>query len=266
MVDHTYEAVLHNVLYNGVHKTDRTGVGTRSLFGEQMRFHLDEGFPLITTKSVHFKSVVYELLWFLRGDTNVKWLQEHGVTIWDAWSGVDGELGPVYGAQWRSWPDYSGGSIDQIGRVVEGLRVDPDSRRHIVSAWNPAVLGEQALPPCHVLFQFYVADGRLSCMLFQRSADMFLGVPFNIASYSLLTMMIAQQVGLGLGDFVWAGGDVHIYENHVGQVVEQLGREVYEFPKLSFARKPGSVFDYRFEDFIVEGYRHHPAIKAPVAV
>jgi thymidylate synthase len=261
-----YEDLLADVLANGTRKSDRTGTGTRSVFGRQLRFDLSETFPLITTKRVHFKSVAVELLWFLRGDTNVRWMQEQGVTIWDEWADVDGELGPVYGVQWRSWPTPDGGHIDQIAALLEGLRTNPDSRRHIVSAWNVAELADMALPPCHTLFQFYVADGRLSCQLYQRSADTFLGVPFNIASYALLTLMVAQQAGLEPGEFVWTGGDVHLYENHLEQVREQLTREPYPYPTLRIKRKPESIFDYTLEDFEVVDYRHHPAIKAPIAV
>ncbi|MCQ1945650.1 thymidylate synthase [Arthrobacter sp. zg-Y859] len=251
---------------NGTQKSDRTGTGTRSVFGRQMRFDLSESFPLITTKRVHFKSVALELLWFLRGDSNVRWLQEQGVSIWDEWADEDGELGPVYGVQWRSWPTPDGGHIDQIAKLVEGIRKNPDSRRHIVTAWNPAEVENMALPPCHALFQFYVADGKLSCQLYQRSADTFLGVPFNIASYALLTLMVAQQTGLEPGEFVWSGGDVHIYDNHVDQVREQLSREPFPYPKLRIRRTPESIFDYTLEDFEVLDYRHHPGIKAPIAV
>ncbi|KHL01791.1 thymidylate synthase [Sinomonas humi] len=267
-----YEDLLRDVLDHGTHKSDRTGTGTRSVFGRQIRFDLAEGFPLVTTKRVHFKSIAVELLWFLRGDSNVRWLQEQGVTIWDEWADDDGELGPVYGVQWRSWPTPDGQHIDQIASVMESLRSNPDSRRHIVSAWNVAEISKMALPPCHAFFQFYVEPGsggepgKLSCQLYQRSADMFLGVPFNIASYALLTHMVAHQLGLGVGDFVWTGGDCHIYDTHLEQVQEQLSREPYPYPKLSLVRKPESIFDYRFEDFEVADYRHHPAIKAPVAV
>ncbi|SDH49705.1 thymidylate synthase [Microbacterium sp. 77mftsu3.1] len=261
-----YEDLLRDVLAAGTKKGDRTGTGTTSVFGRQIRFDLAEGFPLITTKRVHFRSLAIELLWFLRGDTNVRWLQERGVTIWDEWADENGELGPVYGAQWRSWPDADGGTIDQIVRLVEDLRHNPNSRRHIVTAWNPAEVDDMALPPCHTLFQFSVADGKLSCQLYQRSADLFLGVPFNIASYALLTMMLAQQVGLEPGEFVWTGGDCHIYDNHQEQVAEQLSREPYPYPQLQFTRKPESIFDYQFEDFELVGYQHHPTIKAPVAV
>ena len=251
---------------NGTQKSDRTGTGTRSVFGRQMRFDLSESFPLITTKRVHFKSVALELLWFLRGDSNVRWLQERGVSIWNEWADDDGELGPVYGVQWRSWPAPDGGQIDQIAKVVESIRTNPDSRRHIVTAWNPAEVDNMALPPCHAMFQFYVADGRLSCQLYQRSADTFLGVPFNIASYALLTLMVAQQTGLEPGEFIWSGGDVHIYDNHVDQVREQLSREPFPYPKLHIRRTPESIFDYALEDFEVLDYRHHPGIKAPIAV
>jgi thymidylate synthase len=249
----------------GSEKADRTGTGTRSIFGHQMRFDLAAGFPLITTKLVHFRSVAYELLWFLRGEGNVRWLQEHGVSIWDEWAAPDGSLGPVYGVQWRAWPTPDGRHIDQISRLLDGLRADPNSRRHVVSAWNVGEIPQMALPPCHTLFQFYVADGRLSCQLYQRSADLFLGVPFNIASYSLLTHMIAQQVGLEPGEFIWTGGDCHIYDNHVDQVHEQLSRPPYPFPRLEL-RKAASLFDYDYDDMTVVGYEHHPALRAPIAV
>ncbi len=261
-----YEDLLRDILAHGTHKSDRTGTGTVSVFGRQLRFDLSKSFPLITTKRVHFKSVAVELLWFLRGETNVKWMQDQGVTIWNKWADVDGDLGPVYGVQWRSWPTPDGGHIDQIAEVVESLRADPDSRRHIVSAWNVSELKDMALPPCHAFFQFYVADGKLSCQLYQRSADTFLGVPFNIASYALLTMMVAQQCGLEPGEFVWTGGDTHIYDNHMDQVLEQLKREPYEYPQLRILRTPDSLFDYKLEDFEVVGYNHHPTIKAPIAV
>jgi thymidylate synthase len=261
-----YEDLLRDVLANGVHKSNRTGTGTRSLFGRQLRFDLSEGFPLITTKRVHFKSIAYELLWFLRGESNVGWLREHGVTIWDEWADAAGDLGPVYGVQWRSWPTPSGEQIDQISEVIEAIKATPDSRRLIVSAWNPADIPNMALAPCHAFFQFYVADGKLSCQLYQRSADMFLGVPFNIASYALLTHLVAAQTGLEVGDFVWTGGDCHIYDNHVEQVTEQLTREPYPSPTLKVATERDSIFDYAFEDFEVVGYQHHPAIRAAVAV
>ncbi|KLU09518.1 MULTISPECIES: thymidylate synthase [unclassified Kocuria] len=266
-----YEDLLREVLETGVHKPDRTGTGTRSVFGRQIRFDLADSFPLLTTKRVHFRSLALELLWFLRGDSNVRWLQERGVSIWDEWADENGDLGPVYGVQWRSWPTPGGGSIDQIAKVVEQIRTNPDSRRHVVTAWNPAEVDEMALPPCHALFQFYVepaedGPGRLSCQLYQRSADMFLGVPFNIASYALLTVMVAQQTGLVPGEFVWTGGDCHVYDNHVEQVREQLSRTPFPYPRLRLTRRPGSLFDYAYEDFEVLDYRHHPAIPAPVAV
>ncbi len=260
-----YEDLLREVLTEGVHKADRTGTGTRSVFGHQMRYRLSEGFPLVTTKRVHFRSVALELLWFLRGDGNARWLQERGVSIWDEWAGPDGDLGPVYGVQWRSWPTPAGEHIDQISQVMDQVRNNPDSRRMIVSAWNVADVPKMKLPPCHALFQFYVADGKLSCQLYQRSADMFLGVPFNIASYALLTRMVAAQVGLAPGDFIWVGGDCHIYSNHVEQVREQLSREVLPFPSLELAPAP-SLFDYTYEHFALRDYRHHPAIRAAVAV
>ncbi|MEU4648761.1 thymidylate synthase [Nocardia fluminea] len=263
--DTQYEDLLRHVLERGTPKADRTGTGTRSIFGHQLRYDLAESFPLITTKRVHMKSIAYELLWFLRGDSNVSWLREHGVTIWDEWADAKGELGPVYGVQWRSWPTPDGTHIDQIAQVLHTLRTDPDSRRMIVSAWNVADLDKMALAPCHAFFQFYVADGKLSCQLYQRSADLFLGVPFNIASYALLTLMVAQQTELEPGEFIWTGGDVHIYDNHVDQVREQLSREPYPFPTLHL-RPATSLFDYAYEDIELSGYRHHPGIKAPVAV
>ncbi|HEU5222833.1 MAG TPA: thymidylate synthase [Candidatus Lumbricidophila sp.] len=261
-----YEDLLREVLTSGTQKSDRTGTGTRSVFGRQLRFDLSESFPLITTKRVHFKSIAVELLWFLRGESNVSYLHEHGVTIWDEWADASGELGPVYGVQWRSWPTRDGGTIDQITEVVEQIRSNPDSRRLIVSAWNPADIPAMALAPCHALFQFYVADGKLSCQLYQRSADLFLGVPFNIASYALLTVMIAQQTGLQPGEFVWTGGDCHIYDNHIEQVTEQLSRAAYPSPTLAITRHPDSIFDYELADFDVQNYRHHPAIRGAVAV
>jgi thymidylate synthase len=264
-VDTQYEDLLRHVLAQGVVKADRTGTGTRSVFGHQLRYPLARGFPLITTKRVHFKSVACELLWFLRGDSNVAWLHEQGVTIWDEWAGPDGDLGPVYGVQWRAWPTPDGGHIDQISQVLELLRSDPDSRRMLVSAWNVGEIPQMALPPCHALFQFYVADGRLSCQLYQRSADLFLGVPFNIAGYALLTRLVAQQVGLELGDFVWTGGDCHIYDNHVDQVTEQLSRQAYPFPRLVVDPAP-SLFEYSYQDLHLIDYRHHPVLRAPVAV
>jgi thymidylate synthase len=268
-----YEDFMRHVQQNGVLKGDRTGTGTRSVFGHQMRFNLNEGFPLVTTKKVHLKSIILELLWFLRGDSNVAWLQERGCTIWDEWAPPSGDLGPVYGVQWRSWPTPDGGHIDQIAEVVKQLKTNPDSRRIIVSAWNVADLPRMALMPCHAFFQFYVAPatteggrGQLSCQLYQRSADIFLGVPFNIASYALLTHMLAQQCNLDVGDFVWTGGDCHIYSNHQEQVALQLSREPQPYPTLHIKRQPSSIFDYEFNDFEVRDYQHHPAIKAPVAV
>lgn len=261
-----YEDLLAEVLEQGTPKADRTGTGTRSVFGRQLRYDLSQSFPLITTKRVHFKSVALELLWFLRGDSNATWLQDRGVRIWNEWADESGELGPIYGVQWRSWPAPDGQSIDQIGQLTEQLKTDPDSRRHVVTAWNPGQLNEMALPPCHILFQFYVAEGRLSCQLYQRSADMFLGVPFNIASYSLLTLMMAQQTGLAPGEFIWTGGDCHIYDNHTAQVQEQLSRRPFPYPSLRLTRKPDSIFDYHYEDFEVLNYQHHPTIKAAVAV
>jgi thymidylate synthase len=269
-----YEDLLNHVLVNGAKRTDRTGTGTRSIFGAQMRFDLQQGFPLITTKKVHWKSIVVELLWLLTGNTNTQYMTDRGVTIWDEWADEFGELGPVYGHQWRSWGaldvfnrDGKGNpAVDQIAQVIESIKHNPDSRRHIVSAWNPAELDDMALPPCHAFFQFYVQDGKLSCQLYQRSADMFLGVPFNIASYALLTHMIARQTGLKVGEFVWTGGDVHIYENHIPQVVEQLTREIRPFPQLHVLIRRPDIDSYDWKDFEVLGYRPHPAIKAPVAV
>ena len=261
-----YEDLMRHVHTHGVFKADRTGTGTRSVFGHQMRFDLNEGFPLVTTKKVHLKSIILELLWFLRGDGNASWLQERGVTIWNEWAKPDGDLGPVYGVQWRSWPKPDGGHIDQIAEVMRTLKSNPDSRRMIVSAWNVAELSKMALMPCHAFFQFYVAEGRLSCQLYQRSADIFLGVPFNIASYALLTHMVAQQCDLEVGDFIWTGGDCHLYANHTEQVELQLTREPRTYPTLHIKRRPAAVFDYAFEDFEVLGYEPHAAIKAPVAV
>ena len=261
-----YLELLNRVLTEGVRKEDRTGTGTISVFGHQMRFNLEEGFPLLTTKKLHLKSIIYELLWFLNGDTNVKYLQDHGVRIWNEWADADGSLGHIYGYQWRSWPDYKGGSIDQITEAVETIKHNPDSRRIIVSAWNVADLDNMNLPPCHAFFQFYVADGKLSCQLYQRSCDVFLGLPFNIASYALLVHMMAQQCDLEVGDFVWTGGDTHLYSNHMEQTHLQLSREPRALPKLVIKRKPESIFDYRFEDFEIEGYDPHPGIKAPVAI
>ena len=261
-----YEDFMRHVFEHGVDKADRTGTGTRSVFGHQMRFDLSEGFPLVTTKKVHLKSIILELLWFLRGDSNVRWLQERGCSIWNEWAREDGDLGPVYGVQWRSWPKPDGGHIDQIAEVVRQLKTNPDSRRIIVSAWNVADLDRMALMPCHAFFQFYVAQGRLSCQLYQRSADIFLGVPFNIASYALLTLMLAQQCGLEPGEFIWTGGDCHIYSNHVEQVKTQLAREPFPYPTLHLRRQPASIFDYELDDFELRDYQHHAAIKAPVAV
>jgi thymidylate synthase len=261
-----YLDLLRRVLETGVAKQDRTGTGTLSLFGPQLRFDLAQGFPLLTTKKLHLKSIVHELLWFLRGDTNVAYLREHGVTIWDEWADANGELGPVYGAQWRAWRTADGRTIDQIANSVELIRRDPDSRRIIVNAWNVGELDRMALTPCHALFQFHVAKGRLSCQLYQRSADLFLGVPFNIASYALLTHLYAQQCELEPGEFVWTGGDVHLYSNHLEQARLQLSREPYPPPRLQILRRPPTIFDYRFEDFAFEGYQAHPAIKAPIAV
>jgi thymidylate synthase len=264
-VNTAYEDLLRHVMEKGTHKSDRTGTGTKSVFGHQMRFDLAEGFPLITTKRVHTKSIIGELIWFLSGSTNVKWLQENGIRIWNEWADDNGELGPVYGAQWRSWQAPDGRVVDQISEALELIKHNPDSRRIIVTAWNPGELHLQALPACHALFQFYVADGKLSCQLYQRSADLFLGVPFNIASYALLTHMMAQQAGLDVGEFVWTGGDCHVYDNHVEQVTEQLSREPYAFPKLKL-KKADTLFDYKIEDVEFEDYQHHPTIKAPVAV
>jgi thymidylate synthase len=261
-----YLDLMKDILDNGSRKTDRTGTGTLSVFGRQLRFDLSEGFPLITTKKLHLRSIIYELLWFLKGDTNIKYLKDNGVSIWDEWADENGELGPVYGYQWRSWPAPAGGSIDQISRVITQIKQKPDSRRHIVTAWNPAEVDKMALPPCHALFQFYVADGKLSCQLYQRSADYFLGVPFNIASYALLTYMFAQQCDLLPGDFVWTGGDVHLYTNHLEQANLQLARQPYPQPQLKIKRKPASIFEYQFEDFEILDYEAHPSIKAPIAV
>lgn len=266
MPSNQYETLLEHVYKTGVDKNDRTGVGTRSVFGYQMRFNLAEGFPLVTTKKLHIRSIVHELLWFLSGSSNIKYLHDNGVSIWDEWADENGDLGPVYGVQWRSWPAADGRKIDQITNLVEGIKKNPDSRRHLVVAWNPAEVDKMALPPCHCLFQFYVANGKLSCQLYQRSCDIFLGVPFNIASYSLLTHMIAQQCDLDVGDFVWTGGDCHIYKNHFEQVELQLSRTPRAYPKLVIGLKPASIFDYKFEDFVIEGYDPWPHIKAPIAV
>lgn len=257
---------MRHVYEHGTDKTDRTGTGTRSVFGHQMRFDLTEGFPLVTTKKCHLKSIIYELLWFIQGNTNNNWLKARGVTIWNEWAREDGELGPIYGHQWRSWSDGKGGEIDQLAQVIEQLKNSPDSRRIIVSAWNVADIPNMALPPCHAFFQFYVANGELSCQLYQRSADIFLGVPFNIASYALLTYMIAQQTDLVAKEFIWTGGDCHLYNNHFTQVQTQLAREPLPLPQLVIKRKPDSIFDYEFEDFEIVNYQHHEAIRAQVAV
>ena len=274
-----YLDLLQLLLDEGTAKGDRTGTGTLSRFGHQMRFDLNAGFPLVTTKKVHLKSVIHELLWFMQGDTNTQYLRDNGVSIWDEWATESGDLGPLYGAQWRSWPTPAGGSIDQLTEVVESIKVRPNSRRLLVSAWNPSLLpdetqspqdnvraGRMALAPCHTLFQFYVADNQLSCQLYQRSADVFLGVPFNIASYALLTHLVADQCGLGVGDFIWTGGDVHLYQNHVEQAREQLSREPRPLPTLTLARTPDSILDYRESDIVIDGYDPHPHIKAPVAI
>jgi thymidylate synthase len=261
-----YLDLMQQVLNEGARKDDRTGTGTLSVFGHQMRFDLGEGFPLVTTKKLHTRSIIHELLWFLNGDTNVAYLNDNNVSIWDEWADANGDLGPVYGAQWRSWPSPAGDSVDQISQVVDTLRKDPDSRRIIVSAWNVAELGKMALAPCHCLFQFHVADGRLSCQLYQRSADIFLGVPFNIASYALLTHMVAQQTDLKVGDFIWTGGDCHLYANHLEQTRQQLERDPLPLPRLSLQRRPASLFDYALEDFDIVGYESHPHIKAAVAI
>jgi thymidylate synthase len=261
-----YLDFLSHIKTAGVHKGDRTGTGTLSVFGYQMRFDLAAGLPLVTTKKLHLRSIIHELLWFLRGDTNLAYLHEHGVTIWDEWADAGGELGPVYGKQWRSWGTADGRSIDQLARVVERIKAEPDSRRLVVSAWNVGELDDMALLPCHALFQFYVAAGRLSCQMYQRSADALLGVPFNIASYALLTHMVAQQCGLEAGEFIWVGGDCHLYLNHLAQAEIQLGRTPYPLPRLVLRRRPPSLFEYGFEDFEIVDYRHHPAIKAPIAV
>jgi thymidylate synthase len=263
---HQYEDFMRHVFERGVAKTDRTGTGTRSWFGYQMRFDLQQGFPLITTKKLHLRSIIYELLWFLQGSSNVHYLRDNHVTIWDEWADEHGELGPIYGVQWRSWPSPDGGTIDQISQVMREIKQNPDSRRLIVSAWNVGDIPKMALPPCHLLFQFYVAQGKLSCQLYQRSCDIFIGVPFNIASYALLTHMIAQQCDLDVGDFVWTGGDCHIYSNHFDHVREQLSRMPRAYPELVIKRKPQSLFDYRYEDFEVAAYDPHPHIKAAVAV
>lgn len=261
-----YLDLLQDILDTGAHKSDRTGTGTFSVFGRQLRFDLREGFPLVTTKKVHLKSIIYELLWFLNGDTNIQYLKEHGVSIWDEWADADGNLGPVYGQQWRSWTGADGQTYDQVRDVLQQIRTNPDSRRLIISAWNVAELGKMALMPCHTMFQFYVANGRLSCQLYQRSADVFLGVPFNIASYALLTMMMAQVCGLEPGDFIHTFGDVHLYSNHVEQAKLQLGRTPFPLPQMKLNPEVKDLFSFRYEDFTLENYQHHPAIKAPVAI
>uniref|UniRef100_B1XTJ1 Thymidylate synthase n=1 Tax=Polynucleobacter necessarius subsp. necessarius (strain STIR1) TaxID=452638 RepID=B1XTJ1_POLNS len=261
-----YHDLMKEVLTKGVQKSDRTGTGTVSVFGHQMRFNLLDGFPMVTTKKLHLKSIIYELLWFLKGSTNNNWLKERGVSIWNEWAAPDGDLGPIYGYQWRSWPTPNGQHIDQISEVVETIKKNPDSRRIIVSAWNVADIPRMALAPCHAFFQFYVADGKLSCQLYQRSADIFLGVPFNTASYALLTHIMAQQCNLEVGDFIWTGGDCHLYSNHLEQVDLQLSRDFFPLPKLNILRKPDSIFEYEFEDFEITGYESHPHIKAPVAI
>lgn len=261
-----YISLLKYIMDNGVTKDDRTETGTKSVFGYQMRFDLSEGFPLLTTKKVHLRSIIHELLWFIKGDTNIAYLQENGVTIWDEWADENGDLGPVYGHQWRSWAAPDGKSIDQLSEVIESIKNNPDSRRHIISAWNPGEIGKMALPPCHALFQFYVADGKLSCQLYQRSADVFLGVPFNIASYALLTMMIAQVCRLQPGEFVHTLGDAHIYSNHFEQVQLQISREPRKLPVMKLDKSVKDIFDFRYEHFTLEGYNPHPGIKAPIAV
>lgn len=261
-----YLQMLRHIREHGLRKTDRTGTGTLSVFGYQARFDLSQGFPLVTTKKLHLKSIIYELLWFLKGDTNVKYLHDHGVSIWDEWADENGELGPIYGKQWRSWPGPDGKTIDQISRTLDLIRRNPDSRRILVNAWNVGELEQMSLTPCHALFQFWVGDGKLSCQLYQRSADVFLGVPFNIASYALLTHMFAQQCDLEPGEFIWTGGDTHLYLNHLDQADEQLRREPFALPKLVIKRKPPSIFEYQYEDFQVVDYQAHPSIKAPIAV
>jgi thymidylate synthase len=261
-----YLEMMRHIRDNGAFKEDRTGTGTRSVFGHQMRFNLSDGFPLVTTKKLHLKSIIHELLWFLSGESNVRYLQDNGVSIWNEWADENGDLGPVYGVQWRRWKSAAGETIDQIEDVVNRIKEDPNSRRLLVNAWNVGELPRMALPPCHCLFQFYVADGKLSCQLYQRSADVFLGVPFNIASYALLTHMMAQQTDLNVGEFIWTGGDCHLYSNHAEQVDEQLKRDPLPLPRLAITRKPDSIFDYRFEDFEILNYESHPHIKAAVAV
>ena len=261
-----YLSLMQHVRENGTQRDDRTGTGTLGVFGHQMRFDLSKGFPLVTTKKLHMRSIVHELLWFLRGDSNTQYLKDNGVSIWDEWADDNGELGPVYGVQWRSWPKPDGGTVDQISQVMQQLRETPDSRRIIVSAWNPGQLEDMALPPCHMMFQLHVADGKLSCQLYQRSCDIFLGVPFNIASYALLTHMIAQQADLAVGDFIWTGGDCHLYLNHLEQADEQLQREPMQLPRLAIKRRPPSIFDYQFDDFEIVNYEPHAHIRAAVAV
>jgi len=261
-----YLSMMRHVRDNGVQKGDRTGTGTLSVFGYQMRFDLSQGFPVVTTKKLHLRSIIHELLWFLSGDSNISYLKDNGVTIWDKWADDNGELGPVYGVQWRNWRVPDGGKIDQISELVERLRQNPDSRRHLVSAWNVAEVPNMALPPCHCMFQFYVADGKLSCQLYQRSADIFIGVPFNVASYALLTHMLAQQADLNVGEFIWTGGDCHLYLNHMQQADEQLQREPLTLPRLAIKRRPDSIFDYRFDDFEILNYECHPHIRAAVAI
>lgn len=263
---HQYHDLLRHVLETGSDRGDRTGTGTRSVFGYQMRFDLADGFPVVTTKKLHLRSIIHELLWFLKGDTNIGYLRENGVTIWDEWADQDGNLGPVYGAQWRSWPDYDGGHIDQIARLIEGIKTNPNSRRHIVSAWNPALVEDMALPPCHCLFQFYVADGRLSCQLYQRSADIFLGVPFNIASYALLTLMVAQVTGLEPGEFIHTFGDAHLYANHFDQAKLQLSRTPKALPVMKLNPDIRDIFSFTYDDFTLIGYEADASIKAPIAV
>jgi len=263
---HQYLSLMREVRENGVKKEDRTGTGTLSLFGHQMRFDLSEGFPVVTTKKLHLRSIIHELLWFLKGDSNIQYLKDNGVSIWDAWADENGELGPVYGVQWRNWPKPDGGHVDQISQIMQQLKEDPDSRRIMLSAWNVGEIENMALPPCHCLFQFWVAEGKLSCQLYQRSCDIFLGVPFNIASYALLTHMLAQQADLKVGDFVWTGGDCHLYSNHLEQADEQLKREPLPLPRLAIKRRPPSIFDYEYDDFEILNYESHPHIKAAVAV
>jgi thymidylate synthase len=263
---HQYLSLMREVRDNGVKKEDRTGTGTLSLFGHQMRFDLSEGFPVITTKKLHLRSIIHELLWFLRGDSNIQYLKDNGVSIWDAWADENGELGPVYGVQWRNWPKPDGGHVDQISQIMQQLKENPDSRRIMLSAWNVGEIENMALPPCHCLFQFWVAEGKLSCQLYQRSCDIFLGVPFNIASYALLTHMLAQQADLKVGDFVWTGGDCHLYSNHLEQADEQLQREPLPLPRLAIKRRPPSIFNYEYDDFEILNYESHPHIKAAVAV